>query len=77
MVRPGGGCWWIGLGDGDGCGCGCGSVVVADLDLERARSSVTPMLWGVVIVSMVHVCLETEVNDVDDNYNFGCRCSFG
>ena len=24
MVRPRGGCWWIGLGDDDGCGCGSG-----------------------------------------------------
>ena len=40
-----------------------------DMGLVWQRlSSVTPMLWGVVIVSMVHVCLETEVDDVDDNY---------
>ena len=57
-------CWWIGLGDGDDCGCSSGF----GFGFGKIRSSVTPMLWGVVIVLMVHVCLETEFDDVDYNY---------
>ena len=54
MVRPRGGCWWIGFGDGDGDGCGCGCGSGFGFGFGKIRSSVTPIL--------------TEDDEVDNNY---------
>ena len=36
-------------------------VVVVGFGFGKIRSSVTPILWGLVLVSMTHVCLATTL----------------